>query len=92
MLQKQFDEEESMMFNRDGRSVSPDLIAHPASPIEERLSSFADSSLDPAFEEQISAQLLKHINSSGAGTSQNNGIDVYMEEEPSSSNSRQADE
>lgn len=97
MLQKQFDEEESRMFNRDARSLSPDLIAHPASPIEDRLSTLADNALDAGFEERISAQLLKHINKSGPeqpsssrffqnGTS--NGTDIHMSDQPSTSSSQ----
>lgn len=98
-LQKQFDEEENQMFNGCARALSPDLIAHPASPIEDRMSAFMDNALEPGFEEQISAQLLKHINKSGQSTSSfpqnsvdSNGANVHMADQPSTSSSRQADE
>ncbi|KAI6184212.1 Origin recognition complex subunit 1 [Aphelenchoides bicaudatus] len=100
MLQKQFDEE---ALDLNGR-ISPDLIAHPASPIEERLSSIINDQLDPEFGEQLSAQLLKHINKSTTtsatqttrffenGTSNINGLNVNLADQPSTSSTSLSDE
>lgn len=95
MLQKQFDEE---MLELDDRSLSPDLVGHPASPIEERLSSFAEDQLDHEFGEQLSSQLLKHINKSSlnsAHLSQNgisNELNVTLADQPSTSSTSLSDE
>jgi hypothetical protein len=101
LLQKQFNEE---MLEINGRAMSPDLVAHPASPIGERLSSFTDSQVDPGFGEELSAQLLKHIKSSTTssatqtsrclenGTSNLNGLNVHFANQPSTSSTCLSDE
>lgn len=101
MLQKQFNDE---LVETNGRAMSPDLVAHPASPIEERLSSIVDSQVDPGFGEQLSAQLLKHINNSTNsnstqtsrclenGTSNLNGLGVTVADQPSTSSTSLSDE